>query len=89
MENDILSNTSPFSSHIAWGIALAIMGIAVFFRVPQVVPELAQKFNLAAGQGFISFCLYIVGVILLGGGIRKIFLHFNPVDDDTPGPDSD
>ncbi|MBI9076881.1 MAG: hypothetical protein JEZ02_15850 [Desulfatibacillum sp.] len=78
-----MSNTSGSSGQLVWGVALTLMGIAVFFRVPQIVPELAQKVNLASGEAFISFCMYLVGIILLGGGIRKLFAHFSSRKDSS------
>lgn len=56
-----------------WGIALAAVGIALFFRVPETMPKLMDRLNFAAGQGVLSFCLYFVAVILVGGGVIKIY----------------
>ena len=78
-----MSNTSGSSGQLAWGVALTLMGLAVFFRVPQVVPELVKKMNMASGEALISFCMYLVGIILLGGGIRKLVAHFGSKDDDS------
>jgi uncharacterized membrane protein HdeD (DUF308 family) len=64
------------NSQLIWGIALALVGLAVFVRIPQVMPEL-EKFQYFSGvTGFIRVCFYLMGIILLGGGIKKIVNYF-------------
>ena len=70
-ENSLTTRRSVFQ--LVWGIALAAVGIAVFFRVPETMPKLMDRLNFAAGQGVLSFCLYFVAVILVGGGFIKIY----------------
>ncbi|ACL02661.1 hypothetical protein [Desulfatibacillum aliphaticivorans] len=82
-----MSNTPGSSAQLVWGVTLALMGIAVFIRVPQVVPELVKKMNMASGEAFISFCMYLVGVILLGGGVKKIYAHYYSGDDNDSNGD--
>ena len=48
------------------------MGIAVFIRIPEVMPRLEAVPQLASVLFFIRFCLYLMGVVLVGGGARKI-----------------
>jgi hypothetical protein len=55
-----------------WGIALFLAGIGVFFRIPQVMPQIKANPQFADGIGFIYFCLYLLGILLIGGGIRKL-----------------
>ena len=63
---------------LIWGAALILVGVSVFFKVPLVVPKL-KTMGLSEGTiGFFSVCLYIIGFILVGGGVRKWFLHFKP-----------
>ena len=49
---------------LVWGIALILVGGGVFFKVEQVELQLVGR-----------ICLYMIGVILIGGGIRKLFVH--------------
>jgi hypothetical protein len=63
---------------LIWGAALILVGISVFFKVPLVVPKLEAMGLSGATIGFFSACLYIIGFILVGGGVRKWFLHFRP-----------
>ena len=61
---------------LIWGVALTIVGIAVFFRIPQVMPQLAQMGQSPTALVFIRICFYILGMILLGGGVKKIVHYF-------------
>jgi hypothetical protein len=55
-----------------WGIALLLAGIGMFFRIPQVMPQIKAIAQFANVIGFIYFCLYLLGVLLIGGGIKKL-----------------
>lgn len=61
---------------LIWGIALILVGLAVFFRIPQVMPELAKIQQFAGTVGFIRICLYLMGIILIGGGIKKLVCYY-------------
>jgi hypothetical protein len=72
--------------HLIWGSLLLLAGIGVFFRIPQVMPRIRTMAQLAAVSGFVQFCFYLMGVLLVGGGARKVFLSYrllsgNPPDD--------
>ncbi|MEJ2038273.1 MAG: hypothetical protein P8X55_04990 [Desulfosarcinaceae bacterium] len=54
---------------LIWGIALLVAGIGVFFKTSQVLP---MKQNPSQ-----ALCLYLLGVLLLGGGARKILRQFS------------
>jgi len=69
---------------LIWGAALILVGIGVFVRIPQVMPKLAQMGQSPATIGFVRICFYIMGIILLGGGIKKIINHVNS---ETKEPD--
>jgi hypothetical protein len=60
--------------HLIWGAALLLMGIGVFFRIPQVMPRVREIAQLSAISGFVQFCFYFMGVLLVGGGARKVYL---------------
>ena len=63
---------------LIWGIALTLVGIGVFIRIPQVMPQLAKMEQFADAMWFVRFCFYFMAVILTGGGIKKIIGHFRP-----------
>ncbi len=63
-----------------WGILLAAMGVALLFRIPQVMPRITQIEQFSHLKPFIGFCFYLMAVILLAGGCRKIiqFIKHRP-----------
>jgi hypothetical protein len=62
--------------HLIWGLALLLAGIGVFFRIPQVMPRVREIAQLAAVIGFVQFCFYLMGILLVGGGARKIYYSY-------------
>lgn len=55
-----------------WGGALLLAGIGMFFRIPQIMPTIKSNPQFAGSIGFIYFCLYLLGVLLIGGGVKKL-----------------
>ena len=81
------------SIQLIWGIALMLAGIGVFYRIPQVLPKLAQIEGFAHVMGFIRFCFYVMGILLIGGGAQKVVRHIQAArsgaSTHADGPDSD
>ena len=50
-----------------------MMGILVFFRIPQVMPEIEQIGTFSSSIGFIKFCFYFMAVMLVAGGGKKLY----------------
>ncbi len=67
-----MSNRDIFQT--IWGVALLLMGIGIFFRIPHVMEQVAEIEHFAPASFFIRICFYIMAVILIGGGIRKLYL---------------
>lgn len=67
---------SKINFQVVWGIALFLAGCGVFFRTYL----LHEKINAVAGQPvtalFIRVCLYIMGTLLIGGGLKKLHHHY-------------
>ncbi|MGD8835665.1 MAG: hypothetical protein PVJ84_17190 [Desulfobacteraceae bacterium] len=61
---------------LIWAAALISMGIAVFFRIPQVMPKLVELGYSATTVGFIRICFYVIGLLLIGGGVKKVMHYF-------------
>jgi hypothetical protein len=61
---------------IVWGILLVLAGVGVFFRIPQVIPKIKTIEHFASGIGFVYFCFYLLGFLLILGGARKIFANY-------------
>lgn len=58
-----------------WGVALVLAGLGVFVRIPQVMPKIAQIEVFSNTTGIIRVCFYLMGIILVGGGIQKIYKY--------------
>lgn len=56
-----------------YGIILIAVGIAVFIRVPQVIPQVETIEFFKNKIGIVRFCFYVLSFLLvLAGGIRVV-----------------
>jgi len=78
-------NKSNFQ--VVWGIALVMMGVMFFFRIPQVIPKIEQIGTFSSAIGFIKFCLYFIAVMLIAGGGKKLHRQFFDRDEEADSPD--
>jgi hypothetical protein len=60
---------------VIWGIALFLAGIGVFYRIPQVMPRVEAIEHFSSITWFIRFCFYLIGILLIGGGSKKIYTY--------------
>jgi len=60
---------------LIWGILLLLAGVGVFFRIPQVMPQIKTIETFASIIGFIYFCFYLLGFLLILGGGKKIYAN--------------
>jgi hypothetical protein len=65
---------------LVWGAALTLAGIGVFIRIPQVMPKLEKMEQFADVMWFVRFSFYLMGVILIGGGLKKLYHHFQSAE---------
>jgi len=61
---------------LIWGVLLVLMGIALFVQVPQVMERIVQIEYYAAIKWFIRIIIYLIAVMLVGGGARKIYDNY-------------
>jgi hypothetical protein len=61
---------------IVWGILLVLAGVGVYFRIPQVMPKIKTIEYFASVIGFVYFCFYLLGFLLILGGTKKIFANY-------------
>jgi hypothetical protein len=61
---------------LIWGVLLLLAGVGVFFRIPQVMPQIKTIETFASIIGFIYFCFYLLGFLLVLGGAKKIYANF-------------
>jgi cobalamin biosynthesis protein CobD/CbiB len=64
---------------LIWGVALVLAGIGVFFRIPQVMPQIAKIQHFSGVMFYIRFCFYLMGVLLIGGGAKKIYSNYKEI----------
>ena len=60
---------------LIWGILLLLAGVGVFFRIHQVMPQIRTIESFASIIGFIYFCFYMLGFLLVLGGAKKIYAN--------------
>lgn len=66
--------TSLFQTIWAWLLILA--GLGVFIRTFQQGPMLDSVAGNPSTALFIRICFYIMGILLIGGGIKKLYGRF-------------
>ena len=86
-------NVQPVQT--VWGVALVLAGIGVFYRVPQVMPQIEAAGYFSDALGFVRFCFYFLGTALIVGGAKKLIGIFRakgsvaaPGGNDTNDPPS-
>ena len=68
----------------AWGVVLILAGIGVFFRIPQVMPKIEKIEYFSSVIFFVRFCFYFIGVLLIGGGSKKIYDSYRKLGERNP-----
>ena len=71
---------------LVWGVLLVTAGVGLFFRIPQVMPQIRQIESFSGAIPFIYFCLYFMAVFLIAGGARKIYLNGRKLKSDGAPP---
>ena len=71
-----MTNSSKTKIQLIWGIALTMAGIGVFFRIPQVMPQIEAIERFSDLSVFIRFCFYLMGILLIGGGAKKVYQFY-------------
>lgn len=66
----------PSAFQLVWGTALTLMGLALFFKVPELMVRVAEVPTLAGASSFVRFSLYFVAVVLMAGGVGKISIQY-------------
>jgi len=67
---------------LVWGALLALAGIGVFFRIPQVMPKIKTIEYFSSAIWFIYVCFYLLGFLLILGGGRKIYENYRKLQGD-------
>ena len=64
-----------------WGILLLFAGLGVFFMTPQKMRAIEKIEHFSSYIPFIWFCFYLMSVLLIGGGIKKIYHNYRRSED--------
>lgn len=59
-----------------YGFVLVAVGLAVFYRIPQVVPRVETIEFFAHKIGAVKFCFYALGVSLIVAGTIRIYKNY-------------
>jgi hypothetical protein len=68
---------------LVWGAALTLAGIGVLVMLPQRMAQIRALRQAEPGSFdmlFLWFCFGLLGVLLIGGGLRKIYLQLKTTD---------
>lgn len=60
------------ATQLVWGLLLVLAGVGVVFRVNFLESELDTIAGQPSTALFIRICFYVMAILLIGGGIRKI-----------------
>ncbi len=75
-------NDSKTVFHLVYGVMLILMGIGMIFKIPEKTPAiLEQNSQLASAEIFVYFSLYLIAVILIGGGAKKIWTNYKKMNE--------
>ena len=66
---------------LGWGIALVLAGVGVFFRIPYVMPRVEKIEQFKQVLFFVRLSFYLLGVLLVAGGAKKIYDNYRNVED--------
>ncbi len=69
---------------LIWAAALIVAGIGVFYRIPQVMLQLEQIKQFSSENYFIRFCFYLLGFLLIVGGLKKVYKYCGKPDGKDP-----
>lgn len=59
-----------------YGIILMLIGAGVFYRIPQVMPQIATIEFFSHKLSELKFCFYALGVMLIIVGALKCYKNF-------------
>ena len=63
-------------TQLVWGVLLVLMGIAFFFQIPQAMHRIKSIESSSLEIGFIYFCLYLIDLGLIVGGVKKLYTNY-------------
>ena len=85
MNGTVTKNKSIFQ--ILWGVALVLAGLGVFYRTPEVMLKVEKIEQFASSPLIVRFCFYLIGIILISAGTKKIYENFQKRKPDSTTDD--
>ncbi|MDM8536610.1 hypothetical protein QUF70_07650 [Desulfobacterales bacterium HSG17] len=70
-------NKDKFIIQMVWGVMLVLAGIGVFIEIPQKMPQIEKMGSFSSMMVFVYFCFYLLGVLLIGGGAKKLYDNYH------------
>jgi hypothetical protein len=61
---------------LIWGLLLVLAGIGVVIRASLLESEIKTVAGQSSTEVFIRVCIYVMAILLIGGGIRKVRIYF-------------
>ncbi len=58
---------------LIWGGALFAMGLAFIIRISEIMQKVSDIEHFASVTLFIRIAFYLMGILLIGGGVKKIY----------------
>ncbi len=59
-----------------YGVVIVVVGLSVFYRIPQVMPRVATIEFLAQKLFIVKACFYILGGLLVLAGSIRIYKNY-------------
>ena len=84
-----MENKQNSTFQLIWGLLLLMAGIGVFFRIPQIMPEIKKIEHFGPYMVFIYFCFYLVGILLVVGGGKKVFNYLKTTKAESTGENTE
>ncbi len=72
---------------LIWGAVLTAAGCGVLLILPQRMAQIAAARQVASSSLemlFLWFCFGLLGILLIGGGLRKIYVTLKAPSNDDP-----
>jgi len=70
-----------------WGVLLVLTGIGLFFRIPQLMPGIKKIEQFTSYLYFIYFCFYLLAILLIAGGGRKVYTYLKQSNEENAQQD--
>ena len=74
---------------LIWAVLLLLAGIGVLFRIPQIMPDIKKIEQFARYIYFIYFCFYLLAILLIVGGGKKVYTYLKRSNEEDQIQDLD